>query len=190
MASNLLRLADRCGCYNEDEFNSQQQDNEMDLTNLLSESMNIQDRIFQLHEKYELMMEYNKTYDLLNDERLSERLMLLNELCDNLERFSVNKSKILNKIQAPTLDTSQKLVKINREYQPHFANLLKSIARTMDIVHQSINNIEWASVKKKNIEKSKLEDVFKSIPQMLSKYQRFVSTIDSQTLALNSAANI
>jgi len=156
---------------------------ETDLIVLLERSMNIQDKIFVLHEKYELLNEYNKTFDLLNESSLVERIRVLNELCDGLEEFANNKAKILSKIQAPTLDTSQKLLKMDCDHQQGFVNLMQHIGKTMDIVHQSLNNIEWASVKKKNIEKSKLEEeVFKSIPQILSKYQRFVSTIDSQRL--------
>ncbi|KAG2392262.1 hypothetical protein C9374_012514 [Naegleria lovaniensis] len=197
----LLRLAEHCGCYHdntdknrEDEPALLDQVNEsssVDLPHLLAESMNIQDRIFHLHEKYELMSEYSRSFDLLNDASLSERLQILNELCDSLQHFALNKSKILSKIQAPSLDHSQKLLAMNRQYQDKFVKLLKNIARTMDIIHQSLNDLEWASVKKKSIENQKLEeDVFKAIPLLLSKYQRFVSTTSSQTRLKNMSSQI
>ncbi|KAF0978612.1 hypothetical protein FDP41_002432 [Naegleria fowleri] len=195
--ASLLRLAEHCGCYHEKhtKLNHDEhidQENEIiDLPQLLAESMNIQDRIFHLHEKYELMSEYSRSFDLLNDASLSERLQILNELCDNLHLFALNKSKILSKIQAPSLDHSQKLVAMNRQYQDKFVKLLKNIARTMDIIHQSLNDIEWASVKKKSIENQKLEvDLFKAVPLLLSKYQRFVSTTSSQTRLSNASSHV
>ena len=76
--ANLLQLAEHCGVMNEEEDGASmmaRNDNveigfsseEMDLPQLLAESMNIQDRIFHLHKKYELMNEYSKSFDLLND---------------------------------------------------------------------------------------------------------------------------
>ncbi|KAL9658340.1 hypothetical protein ABK040_015660 [Willaertia magna] len=177
----LLGIADKCGCLNVDDTQKKFKYQEHALSDFLEQTMSIQDQIFQLHERYELLNEYSKTFDLVNETILNQRLLKLDELCSNLEEFCLNKDRIVTKIQAPIVDNSQKQLKIDLEYQSQFVDLLKNISRTLDIVHQSLNDVEWASVKKKSFDKSKLDDeILKTIPKIFTKCKRFVSAITLQ----------